>query len=196
MTETPNALRIGIYGGSFDPPHIGHLIVAEQVRDQFRLDRLIWVPGYIPPHKQDHALMDAGHRLAMVELATSRNPGFEVSRIEIERQGISFTVDTLEQISTDNPGAELFLVLGGDSYAAFESWYEPDRIRQLARLIVYNRNGASFNEENEEGVSFADGPLIEISSTLVRNAIRSGKSIRYMVTEGVFSYIEANGLYD
>lgn len=195
MTDEQHGSRVGIFGGSFDPPHIGHLILAEQIRDQFKLDRLIWVPGYIPPHKQEHALMDVHHRLAMVEIATANNPGFEVSQVEIEREGISFTVDTLEQIAAENPGAKLFLLLGGDSYGAFENWYKPDRIRELANLIVYHRSGSSPNSGSDDRVFFADGPMIQISSTLVRNALHSGRSIRYMVTESVHAYIVENKLY-
>ncbi len=197
MNESASGTRpkLAIFGGSFDPPHLGHLILAEQIRDQFQIDRLIWMPGYLPPHKQDYALASPQNRLAMVTIAIASNPGFEVSDLEIDRKGISFTVDTLEEISSQYPESELFLIVGADSFVGMDTWYLPDRIRELAKLIVYGRKGSDLTRNEDGDILFADGPDIDISSTLVRNAMRSGRSIRYLVTDEVRHYIAENKLY-
>ncbi len=196
VTSNPKQ-RIGIFGGSFNPPHVAHLLVAEHIREQFDLDKVIWIPGYVPPHKQDEQLASAADRFAMVELAIKSNPGFEVSDIEIQREGISFTVDTLVQISNDSGDAELFLIIGGDSYAAFDNWYNPERIVELATLIVYERGDIikqSFHSFDDHAL-LADGPPMDISSTLVRQHVREERSLRYLVPDSVREYIDVKNLY-
>jgi nicotinate-nucleotide adenylyltransferase len=189
--------RIAILGGTFDPPHLGHLIIAERIRDQFQIDHVIWVPGHIPPHKRNHALTSADARMAMVELAIADNSSFAVSDLEIARGGVSYTVDTLEELAGKNPNSDLHLIVGGDSFMAFDTWREPERIRQIANLIVYNRKDSDYRTRlpDNDRLLFADGPIIEISSSMVRRAVQSGRSIRYLVPERVRAYIEENRLY-
>ncbi|NND73255.1 MAG: nicotinate (nicotinamide) nucleotide adenylyltransferase [Rhodothermales bacterium] len=188
---------MAVFGGSFNPPHLGHLIIAEHVRVHCQIDRVVWIPGYIPPHKKDRELASATHRLAMVELVVADNPAFVVSDMEIARRGVSYTVDTLEALAADEPEAELFLIIGGDSFAAFDAWHKPERIKELATLIVYDRKDNDYQRPiaGEGRVLFVDGPVIEISSTMVRSAIQSGRSVRYLVPNTVKAYMEKNGLY-
>ena len=118
-------MNIGIFGGSFNPPHMAHLVVAETVRDLFGLDKILWIPGYIPPHKTHLRLVDANHRLAMVELAAASNPHFEVSDLEIARKGTSFTVDTVTMLKTSHPEHRYSLIIGEDSLLDFMTWHRP-----------------------------------------------------------------------
>ncbi len=192
-------MTLGIFGGSFNPPHLAHLIVAERVRDQMELDTVLWIPANVPPHKQsDPELASPAHRLAMTRLATQGNPGFEVSDIELRRPGPSYTVHTLMQLREAFPNTRLFLILGGDSFEQLPSWYQPERILELASLVVYHRPGADFSHVPEafmRHAHFIRTPLLEISGTTIRKLIRTGHSCRYMVPEAVRLYIEEHNLY-
>ena len=192
-------MTLGVFGGSFNPPHLAHLIVAERVRDQMELDTVLWIPAHIPPHKQfDPELASPAHRLAMVRLATQGNPGFEVSDIELRRPGPSYTVHTLMQLHEAFPNTRLFLILGGDSFEQLPSWYQPERILELASLVVYHRPGADFShvpEKFKKHAHFIRTPLLEISGTTIRKLIRTGHSCRYLVPEAVRLYIEEHNLY-
>ena len=192
-------MELGIYGGTFNPPHLAHLIIAETVRDQFGLDRMLWVPAGQPPHKDVRDLAEVRHRLAMTERAVEGNAGFAVSEVEIERGGPSYTVDTLGALQEAYPGARLHLLLGGDSLAHFASWRRPDVILERASLIVYDRPGADASDvpgHVAEQVRFAEAPLLLISGTEVRARRRRGASIRYLVPEPVRVYIQKHGLYE
>lgn len=193
-------MRIGIYGGSFNPPHIAHLVVAEAVRDQFGLDKILWIPGYIPPHKTHLRLVDADHRMAMVKLATASNPFFEVSDIEIARKGTSFTIDTVLALREAHPEHIYALVIGEDSLLDFMTWHRPADIVEAVELLVYRRPGRT--DESAEAlklfpnrIHFAQAPLLEVSSASIRMQRKSGQSIRHLVPEPVFDYITRHGLY-
>ncbi len=193
-------MNIGIYGGSFNPPHIAHLVVAETVRDQFELDKILWIPGYIPPHKTHLRLVDAEHRLEMVKLATASNPAFEVSDIEIARKGTSFTIDTVAELQAAHPAHNYALIIGEDSLLDFMTWHRPADIVGAVELLVYRRPGRP-NETAEalelfpSRIHFAEAPLIDVSSAALRAQRKSNKSIRHLVPDPVFDYIMQHGLY-
>lgn len=193
-----SARRLGVFGGSFNPPHVGHLAVAEAAAQAAGLDEVLWMPAATPPHKRDDpSLASADDRLAMVRLATQGNTRFRVSDAEVRRDGVSYTVDTLRELHGEIPDAHWHLLIGGDSLDAFASWREPDAIVGLARLIVYARPGAS--GQVPEGLApFVDrveGPLLDLSSTQLRQRIAAGRTVRYLVPDAVRDYITRHGLY-
>lgn len=199
MTASPpKTERVGIFGGSFNPPHTAHLIVAEIIREQFELDRILWIPNRRSPFKNESELADAEHRLAMTRAATEENEAFRVSEIEIRRTGVSYTVDTVRTLQEQRPGTTYYLIIGSDSLAGFDGWREPDELLERVPLVVFPRSGfldAAAPRGREDRVTFADAPLIEISGTELRRRVREGLSIRYMVPEEVRRYIDRHGLY-
>lgn len=190
-------MRIGIFGGSFNPPHLAHLIVAEQLRSSLRFDRVYWIPGARPPHKDVQALAEGAHRMAMVQLATADNPAFVVSDVELRRDGTSFTIDTVRELKQEHPGDELFLMMGGDSLSDFHRWKAPGAILDEVPLAVYRRSGWTVPSEFSQSgrVYIADTPLIEISGTDIRKRWAEGRSVRYLVPDAVIRYMDENNLY-
>jgi nicotinate-nucleotide adenylyltransferase len=191
-------VRIGIFGGTFDPPHLGHLIVAEHVRVEFGLDQIRFTPAWVPPHKQGVVLSGAEHRLAMLHLALEGNPGFLLDEREVKRQGISYTVDTLRALKEEDSRSELFLLIGADNLEEFHKWREPDQIVRLAKLLVMRRPGykAEGADVFPKGSYLeSNAPLLSISSTTIRNRTGIGRSIRYLVPPAVEEYIHAKKLY-
>lgn len=194
------AKKVGIFGGSFNPPHIAHLIIAETIRDQFALDQILWIPNYIPPHKATAGENDALHRLRMVELAIEDHSPFCTSTIEIDRKGKSYTRDTLQTLQASNPDSKYYLIIGGDSLRDFMSWHKPLEIIEKAPLIVYDRPGVQTDTLDlpgrvQERVSIASAPLLDISSTQIRSTVALGYSIRYLVPDNVHHYIKQHNLY-
>jgi nicotinate-nucleotide adenylyltransferase len=191
-------MKVGLFGGSFNPPHVAHLIVAETVREQFAFNQILWMPALIPPHKRESRLASAEHRLEMTRLATASNPAFAVSDLELRRSGLSYTADTIRTLQETNPSIAYSLIVGGDSFRGFTSWYRPQEILERVPLIVYER-GEDAQTEIEASfggrVCFAAAPLLAISSTDIRERCATGHSIRYLVPEPVREYIEAHGLY-
>ncbi len=185
--------RIGVFGGSFDPPHLAHLVIAEQARAQAGLDRVLWVPARRSPLKRSESLANEDRRLDMVRLAVEGHPDFEVWEGELRRPPPSWTVDTLEELKREHPDAELFLVIGGDSLESLPRWREPGRIRRLARLLVYPRSGST--PVDDGGVTRLRVPLLELSSTEIRRRVAAGESIRYLVPDSVREYVDRHGLY-
>ncbi|HEV8468649.1 MAG TPA: nicotinate-nucleotide adenylyltransferase [Candidatus Limnocylindria bacterium] len=181
--------RIGVFGGTFDPVHVGHLAIANAALEELRLDRIIFVPARRTPLKQQAPLASATDRLAMLEAATRDEPRFGVSRIEVDREGPSYTVDTLEALRDQG---ELFLIVGSDAYADFERWRDPSRIRTLATVVVAARPGAPNAPGN---IPVLDTPLMDISSRELRARAARGRSLRYLVPEAVLRYIEEHRLY-
>jgi nicotinate-nucleotide adenylyltransferase len=191
-------MDIGLFGGSFNPPHIAHLIVAEVVRDQFDLSEVWWIPNATPPHKPDEELVSAEHRLAMTREIAESNPGFRVCEVEVQREGVSYTVETLRVLQDQYPDTDFALLLGSDSLDYFDAWHCPDEIAERVPLIVYKRPGAieSVAEPRfANRVRYASAPIIEVSGTEIRARRRAGRSIRYLVPEAVRTYIEAHDLY-
>lgn len=190
-------MKLGIFGGTFNPPHIGHLIVAEHVRSELQLDRIIFVPAAIPPHKRADEIIAADHRLAMVRRAIEGNSHFDVAEIEIERGGVSYTVDTLRQLK-ERSHSELLLLIGMDNLLEFHTWKSPEKILQLATVVVLTRPGfssADIPREMNNHVTICPVPEIGIASREVRRRVREGKSIRYLVRDSVAEYIEQQNLY-
>lgn len=191
----PDPIRMGLFGGTFDPPHVGHLMVAEAAREQLALDRVIWMPSARPPHKAVGT--SAEHRLAMTRLATADHPAFEVSDRELHRAGRSFTADTLDALSADHPGARWWLIVGEDSLASFPTWREPERIVTRARLAVYRRGdgvvwkGSPFAKY----VDWIDAPRVDVSSTDLRARLADRRSVEGLVSDDVAAYARVHRLY-
>jgi nicotinate-nucleotide adenylyltransferase len=190
-------VRIGVFGGTFDPLHVGHLLVAGDARDSLQLDRLIFVPASAQPLKVDApAVASQQDRLEMVRLAVADDANYHVDDAEIARKGLSYTVDTLEHLSRRNPGAELFLLLGQDAMDSFGQWKSPDRIRELATLALMQRSGAPGSRtKSSNGIVTVSTRRVDVSSTEIRERLRAGKSIKGFVPESVERFIDARGLY-
>jgi nicotinate-nucleotide adenylyltransferase len=200
-------MRLGLYGGSFDPVHYGHLLLAECARETLALDEVWLMPAAVPPHKKGRELAPAKHRLAMLELALGGHQQIKCSRLEIDRGGVSYTVDTLAAIREQQPGAELFFLMGADSLNDLPTWREPGRICELATVAVVRRGGAAepdfgvlsplVSSERLAAIRAAQlqMPLIDLSSTDLRQRAANGQSLRYRTPRGVEKYIETHGLY-
>lgn len=204
MTEAAGARRIGIFGGAFNPPHHGHLICAQEARIQLDLDEVRIVPFGDPPHRRlsEEPGRRGEHRLAMTRLALKHQPGLEASTIEIDREGPSYTVDTLTALTDQEPGARLTLIIGSDAAAALGTWRDPEQIGRLAQIAVATRAGHDWSEVTAE-VERATGapalgftmPRVDISSTQIRAHVRAGQSVAHFVPADVAGYIEQEGLY-
>ena len=196
-------MRIGVFGGAFNPPHMGHLICAQEVLLQLGLERVLFVPVGQAPHREIDDDPGAEARLEMVELAISGDERFVVSRVEVDREGPSYTSDTLELLSAESPDAELFLILGGDQAAALPTWHEPERVLERATVAAVERVGWSRSAigiklarlRGSEHVRHLDMPVIQISATGVRRRVREGRPIRYLVPRSVEEYIGSHELY-
>lgn len=191
-------MNVGLFGGSFNPPHVAHLVVAEVVRDQFGLDEVWWIPNATPPHKPNDELAAVQHRLAMTERTVEGNPAFRVCGVEVERDGVSYTVETLRVLQDQHPDTDFALILGSDSLDHFANWHRPDEIAERVPFIVYKRPGAIESVADPRFVNdvrYAAAPVMEISGTEVRARRRAGRSIRYLVPEAVRAYIDTHDLY-
>ena len=196
--------RIGLFGGTFDPLHIGHLILASEAQYQLELTRLLWTLTPEPPHKQDQPITPVEHRLAMVNLAIADNPSFELSRVELDRPGPHYTLDTINLVAEQNPHAEIVPVIGGDSLHDLPTWHRPKDLLYAAHWIgVMRRPGESANLEALErelpGISskvhYVDAPLLEIASREIRSRIADGRPFRYYLPDPVYHYINQHQLY-
>jgi nicotinate-nucleotide adenylyltransferase len=196
-------VRVGIYGGVFNPPHLGHLIAAQEAHAQLGLDVLVWVPVGDAPHRTIEPDPGAEARLEMVELTVADDDRFRVSRMEIDREGPSYTIDTLRELRERGADDELFLVLGGDQAAALPRWREPEAVLELATVVVFARGTHTRNAigvqlsrlKGSERLRFLDMPRIDISATMVRRRAAAGRPIRYLVPDKVANYIGAQSLY-
>lgn len=190
-------MRIGVLGGTFDPPHVGHFLAAVDAFEKLLLDELIFVPAATQPLKTGApALASAKDRLEMVRRAVGDDTRFEVSEAEIARGGLSYTVETLEALARERPGAELVFILGMDALSSFDQWKSPDRILELASLAVLARSGDhGVSADVGGGVTVVGTRRIDVSSSEIRQRIAEGKSIRGFVAESVEAYISAENLY-
>ncbi len=202
MTDRPRV--VGVFGGTFDPIHMAHLAVAESARDAFDLERVVFIPAAVPPHKAEVKVTPPEQRLAMVEAAIADNPAFEASRIEIERGGRSFTLDTLVGLRALWPGVELALILSAESFVQLPTWHEPARVLDLADLIVAPRDGYDdadpgfLDRHFPDAIGrarFLDGPRMRLSASDIRRRAAAGRSVRYLVPDAVAAYIGDHGLY-
>jgi nicotinate-nucleotide adenylyltransferase len=197
------ACAVGIMGGTFDPIHLGHLVAAEEARVRFGLGRVIFVPNRVPPHKKDYEVTAAEHRYAMVVLATAENPHFETSRIELERPGPSYTVDTMREFRRQL-GEEgwLYFITGADAMLETLTWRQPEELAALCEFIAVARPGydlarlsGTLSAEIMARVHGLDIPGVEVSSTELRRRAAAGESLRYLTPTAVARYIEMNRLY-
>lgn len=193
--------RVGVLGGTFDPPHLGHIIVACEARWQLDLDEVRLMPARVPPHKDDPAIAPPERRTVWLERAAAEHPGLVVSRIELERAGTSFTVDTLEAIVAAEPGLSLWFILGADQLDAFPNWRSPERILELARLAVVPRGpggrdalDARAAEVAPDRVDVLDMPAIGISSRMIRARIAAGRPVGHLVPRPVAAALVEEGL--
>jgi nicotinate-nucleotide adenylyltransferase len=190
-------------GGTFNPPHLGHLVCAQEAYLQLELDLVMFIPVRVPPHKPVDDEPGTEHRLELCRRAVAGDERFTVSDLEMVREGPSYTVDTLEELHSKAPENELFLILGGDVAAGLPNWREPERVLSLATVAVAKRRGTARSAVDAalqsvrggERAQFFQMPRIGISSTLVRRRARAGISIKYIVPDAVASYIEEHGLY-
>lgn len=199
--------RLGIFGGTFDPVHYGHLLLAETCREAARLDQVWFVPAATPPHKQERLLSSAQQRIEMLELAIAGHPGLGISRIEIERGGVSYTVETLATLHASHPAAELFFLMGADSLHDLPTWREPARICELATPLVVRRAGSAEPDFGSLAAFLSprrlaeirdqqiEMPVMELSSTDLRARAATGRSLRFRTPRAVEKYIETNSLY-
>lgn len=195
--------RLGVLGGTFDPPHIGHLILAETAINGLGLEQVIFVPAGEPPHKQDRPLTPAAQRFAMMERAIAGNPRFSISRVDMDRPGPHYTADMLSLLRQQNPGHNLYFLMGADSLNDLSVWRAPAWIIAQAQIAVMRRTGTVINLDTlaakvpglRERVTFVDAPTIDISATMLRDTVRAGLSIRYQVPDAVLEYIAKYRLY-
>lgn len=213
MSDGPAAIvtgSLGVFGGTFDPIHVAHLALAQEAAESLGLEQVLFIPAGSPPHKPGVPVTAGADRLAMVELAIAGNDRFVASRIELDRAGPSYTVETLEALASDRPpgglmrAADLTLILSADAFMGLPSWHEPRRVLELARLAVAPRDGYP---EAEPGfltgqfpgiaarVVFLDGPRIRLSASALRDRAAAGRSLRYLVPDAVAAYIGDHGLY-
>lgn len=197
--------RIGVIGGTFDPIHLGHLIAAQWAQCELKLDKVIFVPAAIPPHKDNDEVLDQEYRYNMVKLATKSNEKFEVSDIELQREGSSYTVDTLKHFGQIYPKTQLFFIMGLDALLGLDTWKDVDELIELANFVVTTRPGYIIKPHDEiydklpwrfwSKVIYLEIPGMEISSSLIRQRLRQDKSIKYLVPEVIQDYILKNKIY-
>ncbi len=195
--------RLGLLGGTFNPPHLAHLVCAQEAFVGLGLDRVVWIPVYEPPHKKVEAEPGVEHRIALCRAAVGEDPRFEVSRIEVDVPGRSYTVDTLRRLHESRPEDELTFIVGGDMAHALPTWHEPEAVLSLATLGVAEREGVRRADIAErlaglagsDRIRFFDMPRIDISSSMIRRRVAHGLPLRYLVPDAVAAYIAAEGLY-
>jgi len=194
--------RIGLLGGTFDPIHIGHLVMADRAREQLDLDQIIFLPAGVPPHKQHEQHTSVRHRLAMLDLALNGRHEFVLSDRDIRPDRPSYTVELLREFRHDHPESELVFIIGGDSLRDFPTWHDPEGIISLARLGVADRPGATIPDDvfkKVPGLKAAvmpiESPLLDISGTDLRTRIANGSSVHYLIPEAVIGYIRLHSLY-
>ena len=193
-------MKTCIFGGTFDPPHIGHLLIAQTVFESENFERLIFVPANISPAKKNGDSSSPNERSKMLEIALINNPNFEISDLEIKREGISYTIDTIREFVDDLKldKEDLFFLMGSDTLKSFHTWKDPEEILNLCNIIVAIRPGFPPSDIPQwvlDSVRFANIPRFEVSSTNIRRRWREGKTIRYMVTKEVWEYIDEKDLY-
>ncbi|UFU04655.1 nicotinate-nucleotide adenylyltransferase [Ruania suaedae] len=197
IAATRGPARVGIMGGTFDPIHHGHLVAASEVADEYHLDEVVFVPTGAQPFKLDREVTRAEHRYLMSVIATASNPRFSVSRVDIDRPGTTFTIDTLRDLHAVYPDAELFFITGADALGQILKWKDSDALWDLAHFVGVTRPGHQFETENLPSGEYSvqEIPAMAISSTDCRERVQAGKAVWYLVPDGVVQYIGKHGLY-
>jgi nicotinate-nucleotide adenylyltransferase len=195
--------RVGLLGGTFNPPHLAHLVCASEAADQLSLDRVLFVPVFEPPHKEAESDPGIEHRVELCRRAVAGDSRFAVSRMEVDVPARSYTVDTLTRLHESSPEDEFTFIMGGDMAHALPTWHEPEAVLSLATLGVAEREGVRRNDiaarlaglPGADRIRFFDMPRLDISSSLIRRRVAAGRPIRYLVPEAVAEYIVTEGLY-
>ncbi|PWA12505.1 nicotinic acid mononucleotide adenylyltransferase [Pueribacillus theae] len=188
--------KIGLLGGTFDPPHYGHLLIANEVLEQCDLDEIWFVPASIPPHKQNEKISASKHRLAMLKMAIKNHPRFRLCAIEIEREGPSYTYETLERLVHQYEETQFFFIIGADMVQDLPNWKNIDHLLKLTTFIGVNRKGHPMESPYKEQIQFVEVPLFEVSSTFLRKRFREKDTTCYYLPKNVRHYIEENKLYE
>lgn len=193
LAATVTKKRIGIMGGTFNPPHLGHLVMADQVLTQLGLDRVLFMPDANPPHVDHKLAIDAHDRVRMVgdSIASNRNFGLELA--EVQRGGISYTYDTMVELKRKHPETEYYFIIGGDMVAYLPTWHRIDELVKLVQFVGVKRE--SYSVKTPYPVIWVDAPLLDVSSTMIRQRVRQGQSIRYLVADPVAEFIKERQLY-
>jgi len=192
--------RLGIFGGSFDPPHLAHLRVARTACDHLKLNRLLWIPAGVPPHKMDLTISDKAQRVQMTELMVKEDPRFELDLRETKVDSPSYSVATIQSLRDEFPEAHLFMIVGEDQLRDFAKWKQPEKIVELADLVCYKRTGSSEERpiasvSEAASLTWLPGEPVNLSSTEIRDAVRKGASIQDLVPDTIGEYIKSSGLY-
>jgi nicotinate-nucleotide adenylyltransferase len=185
--------KVGLLGGTFNPPHLGHLVIAQQVLQKAGLDEIRFLPNQIPPHKESDDTVSADQRLQMLEGAISGNPDFKIETIELQREGPSYTYDTIKEMTNRNPEIEYSFIIGGDMIEYLPKWFRIDELMEMVHFIGVNR--PAYSHETPYSVQFVEVPDLAISSSLIREAVKNNESIRYLVTDEVYRIIKEEKLY-
>ncbi len=202
--EAPPAKRIGVLGGTFDPPHVGHLWLATLAADAIGLDRVLFMPAAQPPHKGGQLVSRGADRMLMTRLAITGDPMFDLCPIEMERPGPSYTIDSVDELERSSAGAKLYLLMAADSLNAIDTWREPDRLLERIEWVVGPRPGSELPErsaleerfgERASRIHLLSGPSLDVSSSEIRRRVAAGQAIRYLVPRSVEELIVDRGLY-
>ncbi len=192
--RTSQREKVGILGGTFNPPHIGHLIIAEQVRDQLDLDKIVFLPTAEPPHSSiDKKTISSDIRVELLELAIQTNSNFEMELYEVEKGGKNYTYNTMKALVDLYPAVDFYFIIGADMIEDLPTWYEIDKLVELVQFVGVNRPG--YEAETDYPLIMVDVPLVDISSSAIRKKVAQGCTIQYLVPEDVQNYIEREGLY-
>ncbi|MDH6365230.1 nicotinate-nucleotide adenylyltransferase [Enterococcus sp. PF1-24] len=185
--------QVGLFGGSFNPVHCAHLLIAEEVGHTLGLQQVQLLPSYQPPHVDAKKTIDAKHRLEMLRLATEDNPFLGIETIELMRKGVSYTFDTIQLLKEKNPETDYFFIIGGDMVAYLPKWYRIDELLNLVQFVGVARE--NYPRESSYPIIWVDVPTFDISSTLIRQRVQQGASVKYLLPDKVAQYIQAKGLY-
>ena len=192
-TETTTRKRVGILGGTFNPPHLGHLVIADQVYKQLDLDKIYFMPSFLPPHIDEKETIEADKRMKMVEKAIKKNNCFDIEKTEIERGGKSYTFDTMNELTRQNPDTDYYFIIGGDMIDYLPKWYRIDDLLKIVQFVGIKRPG--YSKTSEYPILWVDTPQLDISSTYLRTKIAQNCSVNYLIPKAVLEYIEQEGLY-
>ena len=187
-------LKIGIMGGTFNPPHLAHLTMADQVGHQLGLDKVLFIPDYLPPHIDRKETINAKDRVAMVKLAIKDNPLFDIDLIEINRTGRSYSFDTVKALKEKHPNNQYYFIIGGDMVNYLPKWYRIDDLVKMVNFVGVNR--PNYQKTTKYPIIWVDTPQIDLSSTKIRNKVKNGESIKYLVPNSVYRYIKEHHLYE
>lgn len=194
QVRTSKNEKIGILGGTFNPPHLGHLIIAEQVKDQLDLDRILFMPTAEPPHSsREKETISSKKRVEMLDLAIMNHPDFDLELYEVEKEGKNYTFNTMKALIDLYPGVEFYFIIGGDMIADLPTWHRIEELVHLVQFVGVERPG--YSEESKYPIIMVDIPMTNISSSVIRDKVSKGCSIRYLVPDTVREYIETEGLY-